>query len=326
MSKTQEKKLFCNKFIDSGVDRDTEFLTPNGWKKISDYRDGDYVLEYNKETGNACFQVSNGITVERCNELNYFKNSKGLDQILANGQKMLVFKGYKGKGYSHFDYIPGEINSFCTDKGYYSFETTFNKEGSTIFDTDIEIRIAVMIAADGCIRYSVDDKLNKVELHFSKDRKIIRAKYLLEEANIDYKYKKYNNGTTFFYLKLPKKYNKDLTRFYNANSNQLKVLSSESLKWDGHEGYRSYYVSTNKNNIDLVQYSFAASGIRAGISEHKQVENQNKVYTVIPTKNSKVSYCNSKIIEPIDGLKYSLSMPTGYFVARRNGKIFITGA
>lgn len=312
--------------VDIGcLDKDTEFLTPNGWKKMYKYNCDDLVLGYNKETQEANFEKPISFIKMPCEKFFYFKNSKGLDQMVSEEHKMLVYKGYKRRGYNSCDYLPSQLNSLKLEKGYYSFETTFDKQTTKITDTNVEIQIAVMIAADGCIRYSIDENYNRVELHFSKERKIQRAKELLDLAAYPYKYKKYNNGTTFFYIKLPKKYNKDLTRFYFANSKQLKVLAEESLEWDGHKGYRSYYCSTNKDNADLIQYAFAASGIRAGICEINGKENYKKIYQVTPTKNSKVAYCKANIVDSIDGFKYCFTMPTGYFVARRNGKIFITG-
>lgn len=312
--------------VDIGcLDKDTEFLTPNGWKKISDYIENDLVLGYDKNSREANFQKPIFYIKKSCKQFYHFKNSKGLDQMVSEEHKMLVWKGFKNKGYEYFDCSPAELNSFNLQKGYYSFETTFHKEHTEIEDSNVEIQIAVMIAADGCIRYSIDENLNKVELHFSKERKIKRAKKLLDSAKYSYECKSYKNGTTYFYIKLPKKYDKDLTRFYNANSKQLKILAEESLKWDGHEGYRSYYSSTNKKNIDVIQYAFASNGIRAGISKIDGKENWKLNYRVIPTKNSKVGYCNSTIVNSIDGFKYCFTMPTGYFAARRNGKIFITG-
>ena len=37
------------------LDADTEFLSQNGWKKISEYQDGDLVAEYNEDTDSVSF-------------------------------------------------------------------------------------------------------------------------------------------------------------------------------------------------------------------------------------------------------------------------------
>lgn len=47
------------------------------------------------------------------------------------------------------------------------------------------IRIDIMVQADGKIIPAKDH--NRIELHFRKERKIERAKKLLEDANIEYK-------------------------------------------------------------------------------------------------------------------------------------------
>lgn len=309
--------------VDIGcLDCKTEYLTPQGWKFMNDYANST-VLGFNPQTNEAEFVYPLAYIKKECNEFFHYKNSKGLDQMVSEEHKMLVYKGYKSKGYTHLDMSPEELNSKSLDKGYYSFETTFLTKG---YDLDVlnisdnTIRVDVMIAADGRIRD------NRLELHFKKERKIQRAKELLEIEGIEYTEGFNADGSTTIYCTIGDFFNKDLTKYFMASTHQLAIVAEESLKWDGHEGYRSYYCSTNKNNIDVIQYAFHASGIRAGISLQPQSnENWKPCYCVTPTKNPKVGYCLPTRVESPDGYKYCFTMPQGYFVARRNGKIFITG-
>lgn len=67
-------------FANSGcVDKDTEFLTPNGWKKISDYTDGDLVLQWNPDNSTQFVKPINYIS-EPENRKGYYIN---------NGQRFL---------------------------------------------------------------------------------------------------------------------------------------------------------------------------------------------------------------------------------------------
>lgn len=309
--------------VDIGcLDCGTEYLTPQGWRFMNNYENSK-VLGFNPQTNEAEFVYPLAYIKKECNEFFHYKNSKGLDQMVSEEHKMLVYKGYKSKGYTHLDMNPEELNSKPLDKGYYSFETTFSTKGcdSDVLNiSDNTIRVDVMIAADGRIRD------NRLELHFKKERKIQRAKELLGIEGIEYTEGFNADGSTTIYCTIGDFFNKDLTKYFIASTHQLAIVAEESLKWDGHEGYRSYYCSTNKNNIDVIQYAFHASGIRAGISLQPQSnKNWKPCYCVTPTKNPKVGYCLPTRVESPDGYKYCFTMPQGYFVARRNGKIFITG-
>jgi len=213
------------------------------------------------------------------------------------------------------------------DNGYYGIKTSFNicnQEGVNL--SDDEIKLDIMTSADGHIRKE-NDKTNEFELHFSKKRKIERAMMILNACNVNYKETKGNDGTRYFYFSINKKFNKDLSKYFKANYNQLKIVAEESLLWDGYKGYRSFYSSTNKMNLDVIQFAFASINIRASITTVKyKNKNWKQSYIVTPTKNNIIGITNTvNKVKSDDGKKYCFTVPSGYFVARRDGKIFITG-
>ena len=99
------------------------------------------------------------------------------------------------------------------------------------------------------------------------------------------------------------------------------------MLWDGHLGYRSYYSSIIKENADVIQFAFSSNNVRAGISISMSKNNKhNNVFVVTPTKNNIVGVSeNPEIISVENEFKYCFTVASGYFIARRNGKIFITG-
>lgn len=311
--------------VDIGcLDKDTEYLTPLGWKKMNEY-DGEAVLGFNPTTNEADFVKPLAYIVKPCKQFFHYKNKKGLDQMVSEEHKMLVYSGYKAHGYKKTDMSPSELNSKSLEKGYYNFETVFKRKSGSLLMTDNQIRLAIMIAADGRVR-KVANKQH-LELHLGKERKIQRAQELLKLENIPYSITVIQDDSTMIYATIDEIYDKDLTFLYKGNSAQLKVAAEESLKWDGHEGYRSFYSTNNKKNADAIQYAFHGSGIRAGIGiTNYEGRGWKNIYVVTPTQNSKVGYNKQPTLEPaVDGQKYCFTMPQGYFVARRNGKIFLTG-
>lgn len=308
--------------VDIGcLDCESEVLTQNGWIKISNYND-EKILVYDKHKDEAFFELPYAYISQPCSKFYHFVNSKGLDQMLSKEHRMLVFKGYKKKGFENIVLSPEELNNLSLEKGYYNFKTSFNIKNKGLDLTENQIRILVMVQADGTLR-----KNNRIELHFKKERKIKRAEQLLENEKIKFNKNFGSDGSVFINFVSEKLYSKDLTAFYLASFEQLKVLTDEILKWDGHEGYRSYYASTNKKNADVVQFAFSATNVRASIySSSSKNENFSTVYDVIKTQNSYVNYnVKGKIVSSTDGKKYCFTTSTGFFVARRNNNIFITG-
>lgn len=175
--------------VDIGcIDCDTEILTPNGWVKISEYNNQD-ILVYDYFKDCAFFDTPLAYIKNKCDFFYHFKSNKGLDQMLSAEHKMIVWRGFKNKGYTKN--IDLALNVFITHnectKSNRCIKTTFNYKGIGLNLSDDIIRVLVMISADGSIRYNKTLNSAYVELHFSKERKINRAMYLLEKANIDYK-------------------------------------------------------------------------------------------------------------------------------------------
>lgn len=310
--------------VDLGcLDKDTEILTPNGWVKISQYSN-QQILVYNPQTDKATFEQPKAYIKLPCSTFFHYVNSKGMNQMVSEEHTMLVYRGHKSRGRKSITLHPKELSERKLDKGYYTTKTTFQADNGSVDLTDTELRLRVMIQADGCIKRG-----RFINMHFVKERKIERCIKLLNDADIDYKIVKYKNGTTSITFYADHLRHKSLTDLYAANARQLKIIAEESLLWDGHKGYRSNYSTVHKEEADFIQYAFNASGTRAslcGIQERREGrEHHSTVYFVIPTKNEYVAYCPPTIVDSEDGYKYCFTTSTGFFVARRNNHIFTTG-
>jgi len=222
--------------------------------------------------------------------------------------------------------LPEELLAKRLNKGYYNFKASFNLNNEGIDFTDDEIRLDIMICANGRIKYEMNSKY-RVELHFRKKRKINRAKALLNKLNIEYKESKISDQSTFIYFLVDKKFNRTMSKYWEASKDQLRIVYKECLLWDGYKKGRSHFSSINKQFADIIQFAFASNNIRAGITIIEQKQRKwSPMYVVTPAKNSYVNYIDQmEKVKSIDNKKYCFVTKTGYFVARRNGKIFITG-
>lgn len=110
----------------------------------------------------------------------------------------------------------------------------------------------------------------------------------------------------------------------------MTIILDEVLLWDGSISKgRKRYFSKHKSDCDVVQYMAARLGIRSTISEDIR-EGRNTVYATqfSSEKSSSISLSKNPSIKPFktkDGFKYCFTMPKGFLVLRRNGRIFVTG-
>ena len=214
--------------VDIGcVDKDTEFLSPNGWVKIGEYKDQD-VLVYDVDK-NISFYEKPIFIKYPCDELNYIHTKYGIDMCICDNHNNLVFRGKQHRTNigQHYDIIgkdliekQNRLKLGFRDKFLSTIPniqlTTENKLNED------DIRIMVMIMADGCF----PNDSNFCTLNFKKKRKIERAKKLLNNAKI-----KYFNNNGYFSFKAPIK-EKRINYFRYSNLEQLQIIIDEIKYWD----------------------------------------------------------------------------------------------
>lgn len=312
------------------TDKDTEFLTRSGWKKISDYQEEDEIMQYDDELKSCNFAKPLAYIKKPCDEFNHLNNGV-VDQAVNDEHKVILFSS-RNKTKSVTDTAENLINkTSALKKGVNQlFNCTIPlRESSTSVEyTDTELRLIIAVSADGCLRRD-----NVIEFHLKKERKIKRLKELCEQLDIEVTEYNLKDGT--FGCAINFHPIKDLSFLWGASPSQLKVVIDEVKHWDGHirkdKGTISYS-SIEKNNIDVIQYAYAVCGVRANIQEvdynKPHQSNWNKSYTLYTTKNAYVQFPKSSDIKRVkseDGLCYCFTTETGYWIMRRGGKIVITG-
>ncbi len=321
--------------VDIGcLDRDSEYLSPTGWRKISQY-DGGEVLGYDPATDSAVFVQPEAYIQKPYSELLHFSSSKGLDLMVSPDHKMLYWFGVKARGFRPETMSADTLatkHKALTKGVQGGFKASFFTKEGRLGMTPEQVRVQVMISADGTLR---ERKIieNKVELHFSKQRKIERCEFLLKAADLQFSRYNHKDGTVSFMF-VPPSWSKDLGFLFEAGREQLLAAAEESILWDGSDktiegSRRTYYCSTVKRNADAIQYAYSATGVRAGIYKQEYPDkNWNPCYYVIPTKNSFVNLPSEggvTLVTSPDGMAYCFTMPTGFFVMRRNNNVSVTG-
>ena len=253
--------------VDIGcVDKDTEFLTENGWVKISQY-ENQKIAVFDEKARKTFFEKPIAYIKQKNNRFYHLHTKYGIDQMLTEEHKCLVEKGSHNREKSR-----GELYCISAKELYekhsllkLGFRDNFicdipnlqlYKKSSL---SDEEIRVQVMVMADGHIQ-----KNGMCICQFVKERKIERCKKLLNEANIDYEIK-HRSGRRFVVQFNPPLKEKRISTFFECSIEQLKIICDEVMNWDG-TIKDNVYTSTFKEDVDFIQYAFACTGRRTSIS------------------------------------------------------------
>ena len=327
------------------VDCDTEYFNGYEWKKISEYTEGERVLQYN-EDGTANLVYPSNYIKNEADYLWHFETKYGLNQCLSDEHNCYYITS-KGNLYSKKFKEVRENQETTGFKG--KFITSFDYEGNGIDLSDDVIRLMVAIFADGSFitTRKPDITIRKVRFHLKKERKKERLKMLLEKNNIEYKESKSSaEGYTDFYFQAPFRCKHFPSEWYNCNKRQFQIIADEVMYWDGRYNTKNDFSTTNKQDADFIQFVYTSLGYRATISVNdrrnqiyptcgKFYVRKSVEYTVRYTERNLISMCvdnrpNTKKTEinkykTIDGYEYCFTVPSHMLVLRRDNKIFITG-
>ncbi|MFA5436878.1 MAG: SNF2-related protein, partial [Candidatus Neomarinimicrobiota bacterium] len=320
------------------VDKDTEFLTPTGWKKIPDYQEGDLVAQWVPETDQAEFVRPLEYINTPCDEFIHFKNSTGIDQMLTAEHRVPY---YTPKGDVH-EITAGKIHAINSKNSYGwsgKIPTTFHAPERGGLDlTDAEIRVMVMTIADGWFQ----NKTSRCHVRVKKDRKKSRARELLTNAGLPFQeYQKDHPtavGYSIFRFTAPRR-EKEFTDFWwDATEAQLRVIVDEVRYWDSSPRRSTAFAFSayKKSSAEFIQYAAVATkrvaSLNLNIRERRgKTETEYVVY--VRGNGTPLGLCrrstrentSSTIVPSSDGRCYCFSVPSTYIIFRRNGCVFVSG-
>jgi hypothetical protein len=236
-------------------------------------------------------------------------------------------KKYKDSVYKSKLKVAKASDIFERNSGF-KFPTNFKKpESDTKLDlTDDEIRLQVAFFADGTITNRYKDYNGKIRV--KKQYKIDRLKMLLDRNGSTYKTSITGEYTMFWInIKIQEKVYNDY--WYNCSNEQLKVIFEEAHLWDGSLiGGKKTFRTTIKETADFMQYVYTTQSENY-VSFIKK-ERHNKVpfhteYRISETlcKNKSVTKNMIKKKHMPNFMKYCFTVPSSFWIARRNNFICI---
>lgn len=314
---------------------DTEVMTRNGWVRIDQPQKE--ILCYNPDTREARFSAVEHVSYPCEEGFTRFYKGHTLDMTISDEHKVKYIRGpdYRA-GRNEWHTITGEELSDKVSK-----KQNLDMHIPTVFDytdgceyplTDDQLRICVMLAADGYL----PNRGRQAHVSVNRQYKKERVRQLLLSAGITWREDKFKTRpNTIRFVFAPPEWSKDLTRFYTCNKRQLQIIADESLYWDGSFDLKkgSKFSTSDRRTADFMQFVYVSTGVPSAISvtEYSGAKAHWRPTYVVSYRTSKRSAfttlrdASSERVEAIDGKKYCYQTPTGMFVVRQNGKVFVTG-
>lgn len=298
---------------------DHEVLTANGWVRLDEWQGG-RIACWHASGETISFQEANALSFPYCGDM-YEYADKRIAQISTPDHRMYCKKRYGG------EWCAATVEEMAKRRPCIPF-TGYRKGGSM---DQANLRVLVMVQADG--HYTED---GSIRLAFSKQRKIERCKMLLRSAAVQYSVHEYHDRTVFM---IHSRHTPMWLRMFQNKTFGSWLLEEngdaffdELAYWDSHRnGPNSMqYVTCNRQNADMVQAFAHITGRSALINvKHRADEHPNWNDAYVVDIWLKPINCHEIRVKPtiqhFDGTVYCAETPTGYFMVRRNGRVWVTG-
>lgn len=320
-------------------DKDTEYLSRTGWKKINTYS-GEEIAQFDPITKDIQFITPLEYIKLPCSTLSRM-SARGLDMCLSDEHRVPY---WTVKDYSKLPNVIsfGEVKTrhiSSKTKGWTgNIGTVFKNSFEDADISDGEIRLQVAVQADG--RVVKEGKDNYTQMRFGKERKYKRLVSICKEHGLRYKDNgckpcpKNSSGVEYEVIVWPSFPTKLFDDFWwTLSARQLKIVIEEVGHWDGtfvknNDSVTIRYFTNKIQNADFIQYAFHSCGMNTSyVIDRDNVITVNATYSgkgfrCFANKDAKVNIENYKTL---DGYKYCFSVPSTFLVVRRNNKIYISG-
>lgn len=317
------------------VDCDTEYLTPNGWKKMNTYEDGDIVAQWN--SGKLEFVEPINYVKEKVDSFHHFHTPNSLDMVLSDNHNILYRTSKKNFVKKTTTEILGKY--YSNDSGFRAelplwFTSNFGK-GINLSNNEIKIQLA--FCADGTL---LENNTWGGRIKVKKPHKKIELRELLKDVDHS---ESTDGDYTIFWLN-PPIHSKSLVKcFKDINKDQALVITNNIFKWDG-DIKRKIFRTTIKEDADFIQYVLMGC-----IGTSVSIIEDNRTGEIFGNKYIRKSVSYSVVVKRIkyssalrkgikrastltiddynskDGYMYCINVPSHNLILRRNNRVFITG-
>lgn len=323
--------LGCNCYSD-----DTEVLTQDGFKKFSDVTLNDRVGQYNKQTKSMSLVTPTAFQVFDYNGDMVNFTSNRLDLLITPDHRVLYYSSEP-----LYERVDTASHVYNLTKGKIPIAGHFESEVE--YDA-VTAQILGWIICDGSLEKAGNSR--RIRIYQKKEPNVTNIRKLLNEANLYFsEYVDKRSGVIIFTLHADssKKIlgyfdNEEIKRIprdlLNASYEVLQLLYETLIAADGHRTKKNqdYFASLSKDLAD----DFAELCCKIGYSSRNVIQRPAGSKLVPNGPHRKAIYrcrvrkfarsgIKEKTITKYRGKVYCASVPSGFLVVKRNGKIAICG-
>jgi len=333
---------------DACVSEDTEILTEYGWKRYHEVKEGLKVLTLNLQTGKLEYQPINKVFIYEWDGEAYNIKTRNIDMVVSPKHRILVLEPFHyKKKWRYAFYTPEELPN-----------TSFKIPVAGLYDgtfaqfNDELIKLLAWIITEGHLKHPKDQirpflVINQSAKHpdyldeIHESIKALGYHYWVTkvfEGNFwQYDFYISVDGSDEILQMLDSKIHEIPPWMLNLKHSQLVLLRETLLKGDGH--FREYitrksrrfnksgatFTTVSRINADRFQELCIKTGKRAII---KMIEEGGRIKYDVYVAERDVAWIKDKAkVKRIHykGIMWCVQTSNGTFVARRNGRPFITG-
>lgn len=291
---------------------DTEVLTPSGWKAFSALLDNDKVMQVDAKGHGSFVDTTHIIDKQYEGDLIEYKSGSFYSLTTEGHQLVRIQDGdytrFPSTRYKHLP-IPRTLTNVDTTSDALSLD---------------QYRVWVMLSADFTFRSKGD-----IYGSFRKERKIVRAKELLDRLGVRYSTNVEGRGMTNFFIHRGHDLEwskKELPWSFVTSPHRQEILE-ELFLWDGNSvpnRNQKEFSTKLKHNADVVQALAHACGYTSTIiPRSNQYGSWYKVSVLFNKQTSTTQAGYNRI--PYSGRVMCVTVPTGMILVRQKGSISVSG-
>jgi ribonucleoside-triphosphate reductase len=319
------------------VSEDTEVLTPHGWVGYRDLSVGDLIKTFNIENGLIEDKpVTNVFSREYSGKMYRLKNRIS-DQLVSPKHRALR------RAFNSDKFVLEEIESVKELKSPFIVPVSGTNSYSGARFSDEEIRLLAWVIAEGTsenpkFKHRQCGRITLYQSEYSNKSKFDEIISLLK--GFAFKFSIRDSRPALGFSTKMIRLNADSSRevhsyfdevydikhipheLFSMNQNQARLFLDTYLKADGHEGCK--IATTDKRVLDGLEHLCVLAGYGFSVSERKPTIGKKPIFILRLIKHQET------YIQRVEEVDYSGTIwcPTTVnqtFVARRAGKVFITG-
>jgi len=317
------------------VSEDTEILTPEGWARYDEIKRGSIIKTFNVKTGKIENQRVRRVFKKHYKGIMYNLKNHVQDQLISPKHRVVR------KNFQTSAYILEPIEDVIKLKSPFIIPIAGKNSNKEATISDEQIKLMAWIISEGTIERPTKYRhCYRISIYQSKEKNKKNYKEIIKLLkHFKLKYSEYESAAfdgKVARLRLDAKSSRKIHKWFgtrdnisfvpdillNMNERQSKLFIQTYLKADGFENCK--IATTNLEILDALQIIAVNAGYGFTVLKRKPTIGSKDIYVLRLIKH-KETYIQKITKVNYNGIIWCPNTKNETVIARRNGKVFITG-